>query len=164
MDLARGVALALAIAVSLGPAVMAQDFDKGMAAYEAGDYAAAFKQWRPLAEQGDSEAQVALGFMYGRGLGVQQDYQESVNWYQRAAEQGDAHAQFSLGYIYCKGNGVLQDNVRANMWYNIAPANGSPQGAKNRGNLTKTMPAADVSLAQNMARECMSSGYKNCGW
>jgi hypothetical protein len=26
------------------------------------------------------------------------------------------------------------------------------------------MTSADISEAQSMARECMSSSYKNCGW
>ena len=30
--------------------------ENGVAAYERGDYAAALKEWRPLAEQGDTKA------------------------------------------------------------------------------------------------------------
>jgi uncharacterized protein len=33
----------------------AQDFDKGLAAAQSGDYATALKEWRPLAEQGVAE-------------------------------------------------------------------------------------------------------------
>ncbi|RMD65342.1 MAG: sel1 repeat family protein, partial [Alphaproteobacteria bacterium] len=36
------------------------DFSDGLAAYDAGDYAAAFAEWRALAESGDVEAQVAV--------------------------------------------------------------------------------------------------------
>lgn len=32
----------------------AQDFEKGLQAYQRGDFAAALKEWRPLAEQGDA--------------------------------------------------------------------------------------------------------------
>ena len=42
----------------------------GIAAYEAGSYAAAFQILRPLADQGNAEAQVNLGYMYARGQGV----------------------------------------------------------------------------------------------
>ena len=34
----------------------AADFDKGLAAYQAGDFATALAEWRPLAEQGDAAA------------------------------------------------------------------------------------------------------------
>ena len=42
----------------------AADFDKGLTAYNNGDYATALKQWTPLAEQGDARAQYNLGVMY----------------------------------------------------------------------------------------------------
>ena len=45
------VSLAIGFA---GSAVGAQDFDKGLAAAERGDYASALAEWRPLAEQGYS--------------------------------------------------------------------------------------------------------------
>jgi TPR repeat protein len=43
------------------------DFDKGFAAYEAGDYAEAVKWYRKAAEQGDADAENNLGWMYARG-------------------------------------------------------------------------------------------------
>ena len=55
-----------------GP-ISAQDFYKGLKAYQNGEYAAAFKEWKPLAEGGDMKAQYNLGVMYENGLGVLQD-------------------------------------------------------------------------------------------
>ena len=40
------------------------DFEMGFAAAQRGDYAAALLEWRPLAEQGDADAQYNLGLMY----------------------------------------------------------------------------------------------------
>jgi hypothetical protein len=48
--LIRTAILSLALAFGAG-SVLAQDFDKGMAAAQAGDFATALKEWRPLAEQ-----------------------------------------------------------------------------------------------------------------
>ena len=42
------------------------------------------------AEQGDAEAQSALGIMYDLGEGVPEDDAEAVKWYRKAAEQGNA--------------------------------------------------------------------------
>jgi len=64
-----------------------QDRSKGAAAYLRGDYAAALKEWRPLAEQGYSDAQFNLGVMYAKGEGVRKDYPEAAKWFRRAAEQ-----------------------------------------------------------------------------
>ena len=51
----------------------AQDFEKGFAAAQKDDYAAALREFRPLAEQGDVAAQYNLGVMYYSGQGVTQD-------------------------------------------------------------------------------------------
>jgi TPR repeat protein len=54
------------------------DFDNGVAAYERGDYATAFREWLPLAEQGDAQAQYNLGGMYQFGEGVPVNDAEAV--------------------------------------------------------------------------------------
>ena len=43
---------------------------EGLAAYTRSDYATALKEMRPLAEQGDAQAQLLLVTMYDRGQGV----------------------------------------------------------------------------------------------
>lgn len=58
---------------------MAQDFDKGLAAYGAGQYAAALKDWKTLAEAGSVAAQNNLGFLHDNGQGIPQDYREAAN-------------------------------------------------------------------------------------
>ena len=161
--LIRTTIIAVVLAFNAG-SILAQDFQKGVAAYHSGDYATALREWRPLAEQGDASAQTNLGLMYDRGLGVPQDYAEAMKWYRLAAEQGDASAQTNLGLMYDIGLGVLQDNVMAYMWYNIAAANGHKEAGKWRDERAGLMTSADISKAQSMARECMSSNYKNCGW
>ncbi len=178
----------------------AQDFDRGFAAAQSGDFATALKEWLPLAEQGHAQAQYVLGVMYNNGDGVVQDYAEAVKWYRLAAEQGHAWAQYNLGVMYENGNGVIQDyaeavkwyrlaaeqgdadaqynlglmyeygygvvqnNILSHMWYNIASANGNKRSSEWRDKIATKMTSADISKAQAMARVCMSSGYKNCGW
>jgi len=64
------------------------DYNDGYKAYQAKDYATALKEWKPLAEQGDSSAQFGLGWMYDLGKGVLKDYKQAADWYRKAAEQG----------------------------------------------------------------------------
>ena len=85
------------------------------AAYDAGDYATALTEWRPLAEQGNATAQSNLGVMHPTGQGVIEDDKEAVKWYRLAAEQGDASAQTSSSLMHANGQGVIQDNVYAHM-------------------------------------------------
>ncbi len=47
-----------ALAVGLAMPAWGQDFDAGLAAYERGEYAVALEEWKPLAEQGDADAQL----------------------------------------------------------------------------------------------------------
>ena len=161
--LLRTTILSLALAFGAG-AALAQDFQKGFAAYNASDYATAMQEWRPLAEQGNLTAQYNLGLLYDNGWGVLQDYAEAVKWYRLAAEQGHVTSQNNLGVMYKFGNGVLQNNVMAHMWYNIAAANGAEKAGEWRDERAGLMTSADISKAQSMAKECMSSKYKNCGW
>lgn len=57
----------------------------GQAAFREGDYPGARKRWKPLAEQGDAEAQSNLGVISSVGLGVVKDYRNAVNWFRNAA-------------------------------------------------------------------------------
>ena len=99
------VILCLTLAVLLGSAGegWSADFQKGLDAYNKRDYATALREWKPLAEQGNTDAQYNLGVMYGKGRGVPQDDKTALKWYRLAAEQGNAAAQHNLGCMYEKG-------------------------------------------------------------
>ncbi len=95
----------------LAPAAAHADYDSGKKAYDAGDYAAAMREWRPLAEAGDADAQRRMGHIYKFGRGVAVDEAEAVRWYTRAARQGDMYAQHALGYNLNNGLGVPRDGL-----------------------------------------------------
>jgi TPR repeat protein len=126
------------------------------------DYAEAVKWYRKAAEQGFAWAQFNLGRMYDNGQGVTQDYAEAVKWYRKVAEQGYPLAQDNLGVMYFNGNGVLQDTIAAHMWFNIAAANGHPGAAKARDFAADELSSSDIVKAQQKAKRCMASGYKDC--
>ncbi|MGO9774104.1 MAG: tetratricopeptide repeat protein [Roseiarcus sp.] len=107
-----GGVLALAL---LGVAA-AGSLEDGRAAYRRGDYATAMRLLRPLAEQGEADAQTDLGWMCANGYGAPQDYAQALMWRRKAADQGNATAEFSLGLMYSEGLGAPRDFVRAAMW------------------------------------------------
>jgi TPR repeat protein len=107
--------------------------EDGQAAYKRGDFATALKLIRPLAEQGNAEAQHDLGWAYEQGSGVQQDFKEALRWYRLAAEQGSAPAEYSLGVLYHNGMGVPKDLQEAIKWYQMAAAQGEPRAQYNLG-------------------------------
>ncbi len=55
----RVTAFAVLLVVLAAPAWAG--WDEGVAAYDRGDYAAALREWRPFAEQGNASAQFNLG-------------------------------------------------------------------------------------------------------
>ena len=158
-NLTRFAAFALMLLPATGAA---QDYEAGLAAAQAGDYATARNEWTPLAEAGDSRAQRNLGLMYEHGDGVQQDFAEAVRWYRAAAEQGDPWAQTILGRIYGIGQGVPQDFISAHMWFNISSANGEADASDKRDKAALKLLPADISEAQRRAKVCMASNYQDC--
>lgn len=86
----RFILLLIVLVLSAAPALA--DLQAGFDAAQKGDYATAFREWMPLADQGDAAAQYNLGIMYDNGQGVAQDYGAAVKWYRKAADQGDADA------------------------------------------------------------------------
>ena len=143
----------LVVSLSIAAPVLAGSFVDAEIALERGDYATALQLWRPLAEQGNRDAQHNLGVMYGKGQGVPQDYAKAMAWYRKAAEQGLADAQHNLGVLYDKGNGVPQDYVMAHKWWNLAAAKGVKKAASLRDSYAQKMTPAQIAEAQRLARE-----------
>ena len=143
----------LASVITLATPVAAQDFEAGWEASQRGDYVAAEREWRPLAEQGHAEAQTRLGHLYAAGLGVPQDDAEAVNWYRKAADQGNALAQIALGFNYFIGLGVEQDYIQAYMWGDLAVAQGSEEAIILRKLAASKVTPDEIAEAQKLARE-----------
>ncbi len=120
------VAVAL-LAVPLASPAWA-DFQDGQRAYQRGDYAAAYREWLPLAEHGDAASQASLGTLYVNGQGVAKDDAEAVKWLRLAAEQGNAIAQNNLGFMYGNGRGVPRDDAQAVEWYRRSADQGNAFG------------------------------------
>jgi TPR repeat protein len=156
--------LCLTIAVLLGSVRMSEsaDYQKGVAAYESGDYASALREFKSLTEQGNGTAGYYLGFMYRNGKGVLQDHKTAVKWYRLAAEKGNADAQFNLGGMYVEGKGVIKDFVYAHMWWNIAALSVGKDAPKNRDLVAKRMNSNQIEKAQKLARDCVRKKYKGC--
>jgi len=127
------------------------DWDDGVAAYAAGDYATARRQWFPQAEQGDAKAQYNLGVIFANGKGVPKNDGEAVKWYREAAEQGHAGGQFGLGSAYFLGRGVPENYLQAYMWLALAKAQGHEKAAKGLDVVKAKMTGAEISKARDRA-------------
>ncbi len=136
----------------------AVDISEGYKAYQRGDYATALRVFRKLADQGNYNSQVGLGFMYFKGYGVKQDYEEAARWYRKAADQGWANAQNNLGGMYLNGQGVTQDYVHAHMWFDLAATRGRKDAENSREKTSEQMTPARIAEARRLAREWKPKG------
>lgn len=160
--------LALMYAAALSPQSVAAtgSIEEAEFAYDRGEYTKAARLFSPLAEQGVASAQFYLGLMHEKGRGVRQDYQTALTWFRKAAAQGYAGPQSNLGLIYERGRGVRKDLVRAFMWYSLAgamlPGDEGKAALAHRDQLTAHMSAAQIEQAQEIARRCQQSQFKEC--
>ncbi len=118
------------LAISLPCAIAGtpeEDFRAGLSAFNGGDFAAAMRLWRPLADRNDPRSQAGIGFMYHRGLGVKTDDVQAAVWLRKAAEQGQAEGQMMLGNLYYFGLGVPQSYAAAYAWCELAQDNGQAE-------------------------------------
>ena len=117
-----GVLTATVFALATIPA--SADINAGLAAYHDGDYETALENFLPEAENGNLQAQTALGIMYQSGRGVKRDLVKAKQWYEKAVEKGDPIAQNNLGYMYWKGQGVSRNTTHAAKLFGLATIKG----------------------------------------
>lgn len=94
------LALIVAAMASTAPASAQQTSVRaGVDAWQAGNHEEAVRQWRPLADRGDADAQYNLAQAYKLGRGVPLNMTLAEQWYERAARQGHEQAGANLGLI-----------------------------------------------------------------
>ncbi len=114
--------LVLAVLLQATSLAAAQSFEDGLAALRSDNAPRAEEIWLALADQGDGQAQYALGTLYEQGHpGVPQDVAKAIIWYQKSVEQGIPSAENNLALIYATGRGVERDPANAlNLWLSAA--------------------------------------------
>ncbi len=115
------------------------------------DYATAIKEYRPLAERGNAEAQYRIGRLYEFGKGYPQDKAQGIAWIRKAAAQNHADAQQELGVIYATGDGVKRDDVQAVAWFRKAAMQGESTAQYNLGLLYAKGQGVTKDYAQAIA-------------
>jgi TPR repeat protein len=97
------------------------------------NFAEALRWYRVAANQGDADAQLALGNLYAQGEGVQQDYGAALLWFRKAADQGNSEAEDNVGAFYLFGMGVAQDYGEAMRWLRKSADQGNEVAERNIG-------------------------------
>lgn len=149
--------------------VSAGQKEDALEAFKRRDFAVALPLLEPLAEQGDTAAAAALGWLYETGKGTQADAATALRWYRQAAEQGHAGGQNSLGNLYYLGLGTEQNHTEAAKWYRKAADQGVADAQFNLGlmyeyglGVGKSTPTAAEWYAQ-AAEQGLSKAYFQWG-
>lgn len=133
-------------------------FKLGLRWYQQGEFDIAKKMWKPLAENGDCDAEYALGLLYFNGLGVRKNRDNAILWWGRAAEQAQPQALNSLGVVYAhmrvlyttldcrKGCGEAKNLVEAYKWFGLAKKYGPPREVDFAG---KSLERISLEMSEN---------------
>ena len=153
--------LGLAAAGAAQGVAPSADLVAGIAAYNKGDFAAAFRLLQVASARGEAEAMVNLGYLYARGHGVARDPDAALRLYFVAARDGDGEAMNAVGYRYAFAN--PPDYVRAVQWFCKAIGQGNTRALNNLGGLVRNGQGvpADVAEARGLWAQAVARGHPN---
>ncbi len=95
-------------------------YDKAASAYQSGDFAQAEKLWIVLADQGDANAQYALGIMHLKKEAQRSEDTAAFRYLVEAAKKQHVASMFNLGVAYWEGRGVTRQPEKALNWWEVA--------------------------------------------
>ena len=155
-----------------GPSVLADAHE----AMRKEDYETALSIIRPLAVDGNAEAQYELGEAYYFGRGTTRDYAEAVRWYRAAAEQGHVMAQLNLGKLFPKASGIEIGPEERLRWLGSAADQGNgdafhelatwvfrDQRDRQEAERSFTWCSISAELGNGRGQLCLANRYWN-GW
>ncbi len=127
--------------VDSGPTIKHEsNLTNAINAYYGGRYGKAYRLFRPLAAQGNHQAQFHLGLILGRDLHQSNNTQaatplllEALPTIRHQANQRIAWAQGALGDYFADGLVVEQNYTQAAFWYRKGAAQGHPGSQNNLG-------------------------------
>jgi len=120
---------------ALASVAHADDLEDARRAYGAGEFGEASTLLRPLAREGNVEAQYLLGRLYEQGDGVAKDESEARRLYQLAAGRGHKLASERLAVV---GKSQSADESVALGWYLPAAKQGDIEAQYNLGYMYET--------------------------
>ncbi len=98
--------------------------EAGFVAFKQGDKELAYKNWLPLAIQGDARAQFFLSVLYEQWAGGAEDQKNAKRWLTASANNRFIPAQFNLGNNYHQGKYGRANNKMAAHWWQQAAIEG----------------------------------------
>jgi TPR repeat protein len=141
---------------------LATVFGSGVEAYDAGDYAKAYKIWSGITDR-DIAAMRNVAMMLRTGQGVRKDPAAAELMFERAAEAGLPTAQADLADMLIKGEAGPPDTARALPLLQAAAAANHPLAQYELGRFyeTGTQVPQDEAKARALYAEAARHGVKD---
>lgn len=122
MRLLQQLSSRIAITLLCASLASAADLDSAKRAYEQKDYVTAYQYAAPLADKGNTDAQVLIGRLYLTGRGVVKDPDMAIKWFSTAAARGNADAEFMLGSMYLLPRSNVSEGLK---WVRLSAEQGN---------------------------------------
>lgn len=141
----------LLIVLLVSAAGCATPLQRGVDAFNRGEYDVAASHWNQLAAEGDPYAQYNLGLLWESGLGsTPRNPSEAGNWYERSAGQGYVPAMVRLAHL----KSAWGEDDEANAWLTFAARWGSSEAAELLRERGQEVPHADL-LAEQQYQQAL---------
>jgi TPR repeat protein len=136
-------------------------FDSGVAAYDAGDYAKAYRIWSGI-DDDDLAAMRNVAMMRRQGLGTAKDPKGAEDMYLRAAEAGLPTAQADLADMLIRGEAGPPDPQRALPLLEAAAAANHPVAQYELAQFYEAgeLVPKNLTVARNLYAAAASHGMK----
>jgi uncharacterized protein len=136
-------------------------FESGVAAYDAGDYAKAYKIWSGI-DNDDLAAMRNVAMMRRQGLGTGKDPKGAEDMYERAAEAGLPTAQADLADMLIRGEAGPPDPQRALPLLEAAAAANHPLAQYELAQFYEVgqLVPRNLTVARNLYAAAASHGMK----
>ena len=136
-------------------------FDSGVAAYDSGDYAKAYKIWSSI-DDDDIAAMRNVAMMRRQGLGTDKDPKGAEDLYLRAAEAGLPTAQADLADMLIRGEAGPPDPQRALPLLQAAAAANHPLAQYELAQFYEVgqLVPKNLTVARNLYAAAASHGMK----
>jgi len=134
------------------------DYVAAHQSFENMEFEDSFKLMCKSAQNGNSDAQNDLGWMYKNGVGVLQNIDEARYWYERSASSGNSKAMHALGSLFLD---YYKDCIKAEEWYLKAVKLKSSTAALALYNMYKDGVCFEINMFKSQRYYELVSEYSN---
>jgi hypothetical protein len=161
-DLLKKLIVAFIFALSLPTYA---GYAEGLKAYESGNYALALKEFQPIAQRGNADAQFLMSVMYFEGHGVEKNFENTFFLLCSAARQSHSKAQAVLEDLTKNGsNKVLHKTSKTPIYRSRQGLNPTLWLTNNEALWVATDDFSRGVFTQRSLVVYATDGLYDCGW